>query len=72
MPSDAAPQSPLPAPAPEVRQQSDPDADQFGAVAVAAGPDRWGVMHPANGGHWAVDAEVQDWPVIELRNPSEA
>jgi hypothetical protein len=55
-----------------VRQQSDPDADQFGAVAVAAGPDRWGVMHPANGGHWAVDAEVQDWPVIELRNPSEA
>ena len=54
----AAPAAPA---APEVRQQQNPDADQFGAVAVRAADDRWGVMHPANGGHWATDAEVESW-----------
>lgn len=32
-----------------------------GAVAVQAGADRWGVMHPEHGGHWANDDEVADW-----------
>ncbi|MCX2710793.1 hypothetical protein [Mycolicibacterium sp. J2] len=63
MAADTDPPPPAPAPAPEVRQQQDPDADHFGAVAVAAGPDRWGVMSPQHGGHWATDAEVKDWAV---------
>lgn len=59
----AAPEAP-PAPAlPEVRQNTSPESDQFGSVAVKAGEDRWGVMNPANGGHWATDAEVESWTV---------
>lgn len=46
---------------PDVRQNQIVDDAQFGAVAVRAGDDRWGVMHPANGGHWATDAEVESW-----------
>ncbi|WRQ08608.1 hypothetical protein JDBV13_01760 [Mycobacterium phage mckenna] len=34
----------------------------FGAVAVRAGVNRWGVMHPQHGGHWAGDVEVNGWP----------
>lgn len=49
---------------PEVRQCQDTDHYLFGAAAVAAGDDRWGVMHPGNGGHWANDAEVADWAVL--------
>lgn len=36
-----------------------------GAVAVKAGKNRWGVMHPTNGGHWADDAEVKDWTELK-------
>ena len=59
-PETAAAASPA---APEVRQNTTPDSDQFGSVAVKAGDDRWGVMNPANGGHWATDAEVESWTV---------
>lgn len=52
-------------PSPEVRQNQNPDTDQAGSVAVKAGPDRWGVMSPANGGHWATDAEVADWTPLQ-------
>lgn len=44
---------------PAVKQNS-----ETGASAVAAGANRWGVMHPVHGGHWADDAEVADWPVL--------
>ncbi len=46
---------------PTVKQCTDTESHMFGAVAVQAEKDRWGVMHPANGGHWATDAEVADW-----------
>lgn len=46
---------------PEVKQCTDIQSHLFGAVAVQAGENRWGVMHPAHGGHWATDAEVADW-----------
>jgi hypothetical protein len=49
--------------APEVRQCADVTHPQFGSVAVNAGENRWGVMSPDNGGHWADDNEVQDWEV---------
>jgi hypothetical protein len=49
---------------PEARQCQDPEDAQFGAVTVKAGEDRWGVMNPNNGGHWATDAEVDGWKVI--------
>jgi hypothetical protein len=49
---------------PEVRQCADPDHPQYGAVAVHAGENRWGVMSPRNGGHWADDNEVNDWKVL--------
>lgn len=51
-----APQKP-----PAARQCVDMEDHLFGAVAVAGGENRWGVMHPDNGGHWADDAEVADW-----------
>lgn len=51
-------------PLPEVRQCQDAENFLYGASAVAAGADRWGVMHPTNGGHWATDAEVADWKVL--------
>jgi len=47
--------------APEVRQCRDPKDPLFGSVAVRAGDDRWGVMNPVNGGHWASNADVEDW-----------
>lgn len=47
---------------PEVRQCADEKSHLLGAVAVRAGDDRWGVMHPQHGGHWATDQEVADWP----------
>lgn len=34
---------------------------ETGAVAVQAADDRWGVMHPLHGGHWATAEEVVDW-----------
>jgi hypothetical protein len=43
------------APLPEVRQCTNTDNPQFGATAVNAG-NRWGVMHPQHGGHWATNA----------------
>ena len=49
---------------PEVRQCQDPEHWQFGSVAVRAGENRWGVMSPTNGGHWADDGEVADWKVL--------
>lgn len=49
---------------PKVKQCQDEKHWLFGAVAVAAGTDRWGVMHPENGGHWAKDAEVEAWKVL--------
>lgn len=51
----------LPTAAPEIRQNIDPETDGFGAVAVKAGEDRWGIMHPLHGGHWGTDAEVAAW-----------
>ena len=38
------------------------------AVAVKAAPNRWGVMHPEHGGHWATDDEVQNWADLEEVN----
>lgn len=52
---------------PVVKQCTDPESFLFGAVAVQAAADRWGVMHPANGGHWATAADVADW--TELAAP---
>ena len=46
---------------PEVRQCRNEDDNLFGAVAVRAAEDHWGVMNPAAGGHWATDADVEDW-----------
>jgi hypothetical protein len=34
---------------------------QFGCTATAAGPNRWLVANPVNGGHWATDDDVKDW-----------
>lgn len=45
----------------EVRQCQDAESPMHGAVAVRSDSDRWGVMHPVHGGHWAVDADVADW-----------
>jgi hypothetical protein len=53
-----------PTAAPEVRQCQDPEYHLFGAVAVSAGVNRWGVMHPLNGGHWADDEEVKNWKIL--------
>ena len=53
-----------PAPPPEVRQCQDTDHYLYGAAAVYASENRWGVMHPANGGHWATDADVADWKIM--------
>lgn len=47
---------------PEVKQCTNKESHLYGAVAVRAGENRWGVMHPDTGGHWATDAEVADWP----------
>jgi hypothetical protein len=48
---------------PQVKQCNTIGDWQYGSVAVAAGPNRWGVMTPDNGGHWATDADVKDWDV---------
>lgn len=54
--------------APEVRRCLNEDDPQYGAVAVKGGDNRWGVMNPVNGGHWATDEEVKDWePVPEAQ-----
>ena len=53
---------------PEVRQCHDNEHFLFGAVAVAGDgtmAGKWGVMHPANGGHWSTDEEVADWLVLQ-------
>lgn len=52
---------------PTVKQCTEPESHLFGAVAVKADTNRWGVMHPANGGHWATDAEVADWPELAAK-----
>ena len=49
---------------PAVKQCTDEENPQFGSVAVQQGPDRWGVMHPEHGGHWANTAEVQNWTEV--------
>lgn len=36
----------------------------FGAVAVAAGTNRWGVMTVDNGGHWSTDKDVDGWATL--------
>jgi hypothetical protein len=41
----------------------------FGAIAVQASDDRWGVMTPVNGGHWAASAEVDDWADLAAPTP---
>ena len=51
---------------PEVRQNTTEGSDQFGAVAVKAGDDRWLVANPLNGGHWTNDAEVAGWTVATV------
>lgn len=51
-------------PLPEVRQQNDPERDQYGSTATKGSgitEGRWGVMNSTNGGHWATDDEVKDW-----------
>lgn len=51
---------------PEARQnQGVGDETQHGSVAVKAGKNRWGVMNPTNGGHWATDDEVKEWKVLK-------
>ena len=52
-----------PFPLPEVRQCQDAENFLYGSVAVK-GDGEWGVMHPVNGGHWATDEQVSDWPVL--------
>jgi hypothetical protein len=49
---------------PEVRQCQDEENFMYGSAAVAAGENRWGVMNPNNGGHWATDDEVKDWKTL--------
>lgn len=49
---------------PEVRQQQNPDADQYGSSAIKAAANRWLVASPEHGGHWGTDAEVKDWKVL--------
>ncbi len=46
---------------PDVKQCANVESHLFGAVAVKAAENRWGVMHPTNGGHWATETEVADW-----------
>jgi hypothetical protein len=58
-----------PGPLPEARQCADTSSVHYGATAVAAGTfttgaNRWGIMHPINGGYWATDPEVQGWKVL--------
>jgi hypothetical protein len=65
-PTPAPKPAPVPAPTPPaVRQCQVASSPFFGAVAVAAGTNRWGVMNPANGGHWAQDSEVAAWTVLK-------
>lgn len=49
---------------PEVKQCTDTDSHLYGAVAVKAAENRWGVMHPTNGGHWATDEDVDGWTEV--------
>lgn len=55
---------------PEVRQNHDPDSDQYGSSAVKAGDDRWLIGNPTNGGHWADDAYVDGWSVGTFEQPA--
>ena len=55
---------------PEVRQNLIDGSDQFGAVAVKAGDDRWLVANPLNGGHWTNDAEVANWTLGDFADVS--
>ena len=48
---------------PKVKQCRDAESTQFGAVAVKVDQNRWGIMHPTQGGHWADDSEVKGWDV---------
>ena len=53
---------------PIVKQCADPTNDQFGSVAVAAtnvAGMQWMVATPTNGGHYATDEQVADWPVLD-------
>lgn len=34
------------------------------SVAIQRADGRWAVMHSAEGGHYAADAEVADWAVL--------
>lgn len=53
------------APVPPVVKQNVTIGDWlFGAVAVSAGTNRWGVMTPENGGHWATDKDVDGWATL--------
>lgn len=50
---------------PDVRQCTDPEDSQYGSTATKAGANRWLVANPENGGHWAVDDEVEGWSVLK-------
>lgn len=50
---------------PAVKQCTNEEDPQFGAVAVQSAPNRWGVMHPQHGGGWVSDADVQHWTDLE-------
>lgn len=40
---------------------------ETGAVAVKAGKDSWGIMHPQHGGHWGTDDEVAEWDDLVVK-----
>lgn len=55
-----------PGPLPEVRQCQDTTHFLYGATAVVnTTADRWGVMAPNQGGHWALPEDVATWAVIQ-------
>jgi hypothetical protein len=56
---------------PEVKQCNTIGDRQFGATATAAGPNRWMVANPTNGGHWATDADVADWDAATSPTPKQ-
>lgn len=57
---------------PQVKQCNTIGDWQLGATATAAGPNRWLVANPTNGGHWATDDDVKDWIELPLQTAVEA
>jgi hypothetical protein len=56
---------------PKVKQCNIIGDQQFGATATAAGPNRWLVANPDNGGHWATDDDVNDWDAATSPAPKD-